>query len=220
MSRLQTFTPGEYFHVYNRGTNKMNIFLDEYDYSRFQKLLFIANSNMTPKFSDLNPSSPYPVWTLERGETLVDIGSHCLMPNHFHLLIRSKNEKNTSLFIQRILLSYSKYFNKKNNRSGNLFQGKSKSEHILGDKYLKYIYTYQHLNPVKLIQSNWKVDGLKNIDSALNYLENYKYSSYVDYLRRDRPEVKILNKEVFPNYFGTPELFKREISDFLQYGKQ
>jgi putative transposase len=219
MTRLIQFTPGEYFHVYNRGTNKMEIFLSDYDYSRFQKLLYLANSKETPKFSDLNPQSPYPVWTTERGETLVDIGVYSLMPNHFHILIRSKNEKDTGLFLQRVLLSYSKYFNVKNERSGSLFQGKSKAEHVDKDTYLKYIYTYIHLNILKLIQSDWKEVGIKNTKKAKEYLAKYKYSSYMDYAGVKRPEGKILNKKAFPGYFQTPEQFEKEVSEFLDYGK-
>jgi len=219
MTRLVQFTPGEYFHIYNRGTNKMKIFLSDYDYSRFQKLLYLANSKETVKFSDLNPKSPYPVWTQKRGETLVDIGAYSLMPNHFHILIRSKNEKDTGLFLQRILLSHSKYFNIKNERSGTLFQGKSKAEHINKDTYLKYIYTYIHLNIIKLIQSDWKEVGIKNIKKAKEYLKNYKYSSFIDYLGINRLEGGILNKKAFPNYFQTPKQFEKEIFEFLDYGK-
>lgn len=217
MTRSIQFAPGEYFHVYNRGTNKMEIFLSDYDYSRFQKLLYLANSKETAKFSDLSPKSPYPVWTIGRGETLVDIGAYCLMPNHFHILIRSKNEKDTSLFLQRLLLGYSKYFNKKNERSGTLFQGKSKAEHIKKDTYLKYIYTYIHLNIIKLIQNDWKEVGIKNMEKAKEYLKNYKYSSFMDYSGINRPEEKILNKEAFPDYFQTPKQFGNEVFEFLNY---
>lgn len=220
MTRLVPFASGEYFHVFNRGTNKMEIFLDEKDYIRFQKLLYISNSRETVKFSDLDPKSPYRVWTLERGETLVDIGAYTLMPNHFHILIRSKNEKDTALFLQRVLLSYSKYFNKKYNRSGTLFQGKSKSEHLSEDVYLKYLYTYIHLNIIKLIQNDWKEVGIKDIEKAREYLKSYKYSSFLDYSDNERLESKILNKVEFPDYFQTGQEFEKEIEDFLNYGKE
>lgn len=219
MTRLVQFTPGEYFHIYNRGTNKMQIFLSDYDYSRFQKLLYLANSKETVKFSDLNTNNPNLIWMIKRGETLVDIGAYSIMPNHFHILIRSKNKKDTGLFLQRILLSYSKYFNIKNERSGSLFQGKSKAEHIKDDVYLRYIYTYIHLNIIKLIQNNWKEIGIKNIKKAKEYLKKYKYSSFIDYLEIKRPEEKILNKKVFPNYFQTSKKFEKEVSEFLNYDK-
>lgn len=220
MTRKISFAPGEYFHVFNRGTNKMEIFLDQKDYIRFQKLLYTTNSKETVKFSDLDAKSPYRVWTLERGETLVDIGAYTLMPNHFHILIRSKNEKDTALFLQRLLLSYSKYFNKKYNRTGTLFQGKSKAEHLDKDVYLRYIYTYIHLNILKLIQNDWKEVGIKDMEKAIDYLNNYKYSSFLDYFGIERPENKILNKDEFPDYFETIKEFELEIKDFLNYGKE
>jgi putative transposase len=219
MTRLIQFTPGEYFHLYNRGTNKMEIFNRNYDYERFQKLLYLVNSKQTLKYSDIetNRSGPCRTWTLDRGETLVDIGAYCLMPNHFHLLIKSKNEKDTSTFIQRLLTSHSKYFNTKNDRTGSLFQGKSKTKHILGNNYLKYMFSYIHLNPVKLIQKDWKEKGLLNIDKTKDFLKEYKYSSYLDYLTENkREEYNIINKSVFPDYFSSPELFNKEIFDWLQ----
>jgi len=221
MTRLVKFTPGEYFHVYNRGTNKMEIFNTDSDYFRFQNLLYLVNSKQTLKYSDIKTKersqATHLMWTHDRGETLVDIGAYCLMPNHFHLLIKSKNEKDTSTFLQRLLTSHSKYFNVKNDRTGSLFQGKSKTKHISGDNYLKYLFSYIHLNPIKLIQRNWKESGMINIENTKNYLKGYKYSSYLDYLiGSGRKENSILNKSVFPNYFSTPYLFEKEIFDWLQ----
>lgn len=222
MTRLIKFTPGEYFHIYNRGTNKMKIFNDNFDYARFQRLLYLVNSKQTLKYSDIeiNDQIPCPTWEQERGETLVDIGTYCLMPNHFHLLIKSKNEKDVSTFLQRLLTSHSKYFNVKNNRTGSLFQGKSKTKHVLGDNYLKYIFSYIHLNPIKLIQKDWKEIGITNIEKTKEYLEKYKYSSYNDFLKeQSRKELKILNKPAFPNYFPSFESFEKETFEWINYNK-
>lgn len=194
----------------------MEIFNDDFDYKRFQKLLYLVNSKQTLKFSDIETSKSIPcrTWTQERGETLVDIGAYCLMPNHFHILIRSKDEKDTALFLQRLLTSHSKYFNKKNTRDGSLFQGKSKAKHIVNNEYLKYLFSYIHLNPIKLIQKDWKEVGIKDIDKAKMYLNDYKYSSYLDFIG-DRPESIILNTSVFPEYFSIPEIFKKDIFEWL-----
>lgn len=190
----------------------MSIFNSEKDYTRFVKLLYLANSNNSIQYSDLNEDK---IWSFDRGEALVDIGAYCLMPNHFHLLIKSKNETDTSLFLQRILISHSKYFNKKNDRSGSLFQGKSKSEHLNTDNYLKYIFAYIHLNPVKLINKNWKENKNINIKKTLNYLKNYNHSSFLDYLEIEREENKILNKKAFPEYFKNKKEVLKEITDWF-----
>ncbi len=216
MTRITKFVPGEYFHIYNRGVNKMPIFLDDFDYKRFQKLLYMINSvNITKPSDQNNKKSPYPVWTKNNDDSLVEIGAYCLMPNHFHLLVKSKNETNTALFLQRLQLSHSKYFNIKYDRSGSLFQGKVKATHITDDKQLKYLYSYIHLNPIKIIDPKWKENDTNNKDEKLNYLDGYKYSSYLDFLSQ-RQESLIINNLAFPKYFSTPEIFKSEIFDWLK----
>lgn len=196
----------------------MKIFLDNSDYKRFQELLYIANSKKTKRISDIK-KSPYPVWEIERGETLVDIGAYCPMPNHFHLLLRAKSKEDVALFLQRLQLSYSKYYNNKYEHSGTLFQGKSKATHIRGNRQLKYVFSYIHLNIVKLIQKDWRRIGIKNIKKVKEYLQRYKYSSYCDFIGENRDESKILNKSAFPDYFPNREKFEREIFDWLNYGK-
>ncbi len=197
----------------------MEIFSDNFDRERFQNLLYLVNSKQTVKYSDLESKkfNSEMVWLLERGETLVNIGAYSLMPNHFHLLIQSKNEKDTAIFIKRLLISHSKYFNKKYDRSGSLFQGKSKSQHITNDRYLKYIFSYIHLNIIKLIQKDWKETGISDINIALEYLSKYKYSSYLDFSEIERIESKILEKTAFPNYYLSSDSFKKEIFEWLNY---
>jgi REP element-mobilizing transposase RayT len=220
MSRKVQFAENEYYHIYNRGTNKMPIFIDSNDKKRFLELLYTTNSKETLRYSDLGKSAGR-TWALDRGETLVDIGAYCLMPNHFHILIRVKDTKGTSLFLQRLLTSYSMYFNKKYNRNGSLFQGKSKSEWINNDPYLKYLFSYIHLNPVKLIHSDWKESGIReaNIGLIKKYLLEYKESSLLDYLG-DRPESVILSKEKFPEYFNTHKEVWNDLLNWLNYKKE
>lgn len=215
--RKVPFVSGEYYHIYNRGTNKMPIFNDHWDYARFQKLLYLSNGKESPKFSDVE--SPGRTWTIERGDELVHIGVYCLMPNHFHILIKVKSDKDASLFLQKILTSYSMYYNKKNNRTGALFQGKTKSEHVNEDNYLRYLFSYIHLNPVKLIDAGWKERGIKDLDKTLDFLNKYQYSSFLDYTDIKRPEEKILNKTEFPEYFESPQEHLQELTNWLTYDK-
>ncbi|ETB64075.1 TPA: hypothetical protein DIC38_00855 [Candidatus Nomurabacteria bacterium] len=209
------FAPNENYHIYNRGVNKMNIFIDHNDYDRFMKLMYVSNSTTNKKFTDIE-TSPGKAWTLEKDSDLVDIVSYCLMPNHFHFILREKIENGISIFMHRLSTSYSMYFNKKYDRNGALFQGKFKSEHINNDNYFKYLFSYIHLNPIKLIQKDWKEIGIKNIDVAQKYLLKYPYSSFLDIIEKiNRIESKIINKLSIPNYFGSPENFKKEIFDWL-----
>lgn len=141
------------------------------------------------------------------------------MPNHFHLSITQSEDNNISNFMQKLSTSYSMYFNKKYKRTGSLFEGKFKSQHLSTDRYLKYIFSYIHLNPIKLIQKDWKEKGINNKKEAIKYLENYFYSSYLDYRGEQRIQNKILNFESFPEYFPNNKSFLVEIFDWLNYNE-
>ena len=208
---------GEYYHLYNRGNSKQKIFHDARDYSRFISLLYISNSKDNFNLYDLERNADFNVYDLDRRETLVSIGAFCLMPNHFHVLVREKIDGGISRFMQKLGTAYSMYYNKKYQRSGALFEGKFKSRHLDMDRYLKYIFAYIHLNPTKLIQRDWKERGIKNVQQALKYLKEYPYSSYKDFVGEKRVQVKILDVKVFPRYFPDKVSFKREILDWLTY---
>jgi len=194
----------------------MTLFSDSKDYDRFIKLLYTTNSTNQKKFSDIE-TSPGKAWTFEKDETLVEIGAYCLMPNHFHLLLREKNESGISVFMQRLSTAYSMYFNKKYNHSGSVFQGKFKSQHADKDSYLKYLFSYIHLNPIKIIDSEWKEKGIKNLTEALSYLSTYEYSSYLDYKAKNKERLSaiILEKDNFPSYFKDIKDFDDEIITWL-----
>jgi len=213
--REANLVDGEYYHIYNRGNSKQKIFHDNEDYSRFVSLLYACNStNSFRIFTLAKNESPY---DFERGKKIVSIGAYCLMPNHFHILITPTEEKGVSKFMQKLGTAYSMYYNKKYKRTGGLFEGKFKSQHLGNDRYLKYLFSYIHLNPIKLIQKNWKEIGIKNKKEALEYLQNYKYSSYLDYLDIKRIQNKILNTENFPEYFPNNKSFQKEIFEWLSY---
>ena len=211
--RKVSFSINEYYHLYNRGNSKQKIFLDKEDYNHFVKLLYLCNSTRSITFRDISINS----YDFDREETLVSIGVYCLIPNHFHILVREKTENGISKFMQKISTAYSMYFNKKYKRTGGLFEGKFKSQHIDTDKYLKYIYSYIHLNPIKLIDSKWKDNGVKNIKPAMGYLNKYQYSSYLDYIQEERLRLKILDKKAFPQYFTSRGIFEGEIFEWLAF---
>ena len=117
---------GEYFHVYNRGNSKQEIFIDDQDKDRFIKLLYLSNSSKNINFRDDIVNKKIDTWDFERGKQVVSIGAWVLMPNHFHIYIISPisgvGENNIALFMNKLCISYSKYFNKKYNRTGCLFE--------------------------------------------------------------------------------------------------
>jgi len=206
---------GEYYHIYSRGNGKRDIFHDKADYQRFIRLLFIANSEENFRLSEIkNPFS------IERGDALVSVGAYCLMPNHFHILLKQESDGGISKFIQKIMTGYTMYYNKRYEKTGSLCEGKFKSELLDTDNYLKYVFSYIHLNPVKLIFSDWKERGFNNKierNRALVFLEEYPYSSSRSYIDPDIKEGLILTKRSFPKYFPNKKSFRREIIDWLSY---
>ncbi len=213
MNRKIAFISDNYYHIYNRGVEKRKIFLGEKDYRRFLILLYICNG-----FDAVNIRDNLPKDHISRGrnETLVDIGAYCLMPNHFHLLIKEKGENGITNFMRKLGTAYVMYFNKKNKRNGGLFQGKFGAQLLNNDNYLKYIFAYIHLNPIKLIEPEWKEKGVASINKAKNFLDHYIWSSYSAYVRKKQND-PILNKKAFPEYFENAKEFKDFIDDWLKY---
>ena len=214
MNRKISFAEGEYYHVYNRGVEKRTIFLDNSDRDRFQKLLFLCNGSKSIIYRLIQGSTLYKT---EKGEALVAIGAYVLMPNHFHLLLKETHSNGITEFMRKLTTGYSMYFNKKNTRVGPLVQGTFKAEHVDNDEYLKYLFAYIHLNPVKLIDPKWKESGIKDRKKAEKYLKDYRYSSYVDHLGEKREEGVILASKEFPGYLEEENEFEAYVKDWLAF---
>ncbi|OGI45922.1 hypothetical protein A2121_00775 [Candidatus Nomurabacteria bacterium GWB1_40_6] len=206
--RKDSFASGEFYHLYNRGTEKRVIFLDKADYDYFLFLMYICNTTKSIKLRDVGEN-------FDREETIVDIGAYCLMPNHFHILVHEKKEGGISKYMLKLMTGYSMYFNKKYKRIGKLYEGVFKSTYANADVYLKYLYSYIHLNPAKLIDKNWKENKNKNITNLLNYVFAYKCSSLKEYTIS---KFIIVNPVPFPNYFRKPMDHKKELFEWLSFG--
>ncbi|KKS45122.1 MAG: Transposase [Parcubacteria group bacterium GW2011_GWA2_42_18] len=229
-NRKIPFIDGEYYHIYSRGNSKQKIFLSKEDYDYFIKCLYCRNTYKSFRFRDDIVKWGINAFDFDRGEIIVSIGAWVLMPNHFHIYITTnhksdlwKEEKKSRIseFMRKVLTAYVKYFNAKYKRTGGLFEGKFKSTHIKKDNQAKYLFSYIHLNPIKLIDSKWKEQGIKNVKKALDFLNNYKWSSYHDYINPGhRKESKILDIKNFPKYFDKIKDFNREIISWLRYKDQ
>ena len=217
-TRKFTFALGEFYHLYNRGVDKRTIYLNPDDHKRFVELLFLVNSSKSLDFRTVR-EEVVSVFDFDCGEPLVAIGAYCLMPNHFHILATPLVEHGLTTFMNKLGTSYSMFFNKKYKRTGALFQGKFKAEHANTDEYLKYLYAYIHLNPVKLIDKDWKEQGSKDAAKSFNFAASFQYSSLSDYLGQKRDETKILDPKPFPEYFLTPPDIKNELFEWLTYNE-
>lgn len=125
-------------------------------------------------------------------DLLVEVLAFCLMPNHIHLLVRQLKEGGISKFIQKIASGYAAYFKNKYGikLKGHFFQDRFNTVHIKTDEQLRVVFTYIHTNPVELIEPDWREKGVKNPKKVIKFLEEYKWSSYPDYLgKKNFPSV-------------------------------
>lgn len=215
MTRAILFAENEYYHIYNRGTDKRKIFMSNSDYSRFTTLLYACNG-MNAVNLELQGKSFADALDRDRGQPLVDICAYCLMPNHFHLVLREISENGISKFMQKLGNAYTGYFNKNQKRVGSLFEGTFKATHAHNDRYLKYLVSYVHLNPIKLIEPEWKENGILDKQKARDFLDKYRFSSFLDYCRVSRGEHRLLSMDALPAWETS---FSSEVTEWLEYNE-
>jgi putative transposase len=214
VQRKTSFVEGEYYHLYNRGVDKRIIFDNAGDYKRFSMLLYLMNNSENVHLANILKQSSYDeIFSLERGAPLVAIGAFCLMPNHFHLLATPVAENGLPKFMLKLQTGYSMYFNTKNDRNGSLFQGPFKSEHAGEDRYLKYLFSYIHLNPAKIKDSRWREHIGTKGNALRKFVEEYPYSSLQAY----RSGVhRITDPKSFPEYFSSKKEIDGHITTWLE----
>jgi putative transposase len=182
------FADGEIYHIILRALDNNLIFKDENDYYRGIFSIY-----------EFNNSIPVEIWlrrkqrkkeklgdTISQRDLLVNVLAFCFMPNHIHLLLKQSSEGGITRFMRKLGVGYAGYFNRKYQRKGHVFQNRFKDVHIKNDNQLMAVVNYIHTNPVSLIEPSWKTSGVKNLslEEVIKFLENYKWSSYQDYLGR------------------------------------
>ena len=145
---------------------------------------------------------------------LVHIHAFALMPNHYHLLLSELVDGGISLFMQKVNMGYTKYFNKRHERSGTLWQGKYKKILIEREAHFMYIPFYIHLNPLDLVMPEWREGKVKNPRKALQYLRGYRWSSHLDYLGiKNFPS--ITNRKEILGGFEKVHDYEKEITSII-----
>ncbi|MEA1936934.1 MAG: transposase, partial [Patescibacteria group bacterium] len=169
------FTNNEYYHIYNRGVDKREIFCCERDFVRFLTGMREFNNGLTREQrnyaklneSELGSEASEPSSDSFSLAALVEIICYCLNQNHYHFILKQLAQDGISRFIHKLSTSYTNYFNKKYDRSGSLFQGKYKAIHIDTNEYLLWLSGY--------VNGNAEVHKIAKA-------EDYKWCSYQDYL--------------------------------------
>ena len=201
----------ELYHLLNRGVDKRKIVLDDHDRVRFVHDLFAFNSTA----SSLNFEQPERQLEQHRAhERLVDIHAFCLMGNHYHLLVSEVIERGISLFMQKLNMGYSKYFNERHGRTGALWQGRFKKIRISRDAHFLYIPYYIHLNPLDLAMPEWRDGKVKNASRALNFLRAYRWSSHLDYIG-EKNFPSITRRDFLSDIFQTRKMYEKEIANII-----
>jgi putative transposase len=212
---------GETYHVYNRGAHKSALFTSSRDYDRFLLLLYLSNTedpvhvgNLFFKYKGRSSLELLDeVDVILRTERLVDLLAYTLMPNHFHLVVRQKNKGGITQFMRKLSTAYSMYFNTRYRHSGVVFQGRFQSSCIDNEAYFRYIFAYTHLNPIDLIRPDWKTLGVRDKKEVRAFLEEYRYSSFIDYSVGARKETKLLAIEDAPDFLRK----QNDLDDLLKW---
>ena len=226
--RPREFEIGGVYHIINRGVEKRKIFLKNQDYNRFILALEFLNEKENFHLWNLvapaEQARPDPATLKKRLDNqrkkpqhpVVELLAFTLMPNHFHLIIREIREEGIPLFMQKLCSGYVTYFNKQCNRVGPLFQSRYKSVRIKENIHLATVFTYVHTNPAELIEPGWKDFHVKNLKATMKYLENYKWSSYQDYIGNSTFPT-VTSREFFLNFYGSKKKCRQALEDWIKY---
>jgi len=213
---------GNIYHVINRGVDQRKIFLSEEDYFRFIHDLF--------EFNDLNSANNTNYFFLRKKNSidigcryierrprklLVEILAFSLMPNHYHLLLKTRFDDGIANFMKKINMGYAKYFNQKYKRAGALFAGKYKAVLIKRDEHFIHIPYYIHLNPLDLEFPEWRKRKIKDYKKAIKFLENYRWSSFQDYIGKTNFP-SITQRDFLLNFFEGTKQYKKDTIKWLK----
>ncbi len=136
------------------------------------------------------------------------------MRNHYHLLVSERVEGGIPLFMKKLNMGYTKYFNEKYERSGALWQGKYRKQHIARDAHFLYIPYYIHLNPLDYTHPEWRKGEVVHPKSALEVLEKYRWSSHLDYLGiRNFPS--LIRQDVLKPFLEDRAEYQRTIGEII-----
>jgi len=213
------FTPDEWYHLYSRGIDKRDIFLDKDDFKRFQALLYLSNNTESVNFELLKSKniSYEEIFSLLRKETLVAVGAYCLMKNHPHLVVQEKKEGGVTTFMRKLGTAYAMYFDRKYDRIGNLMVKPLRSKHIDNDYYLRRVVQYIHLNPAEILEHGWKKGEVHDIKALEKHLLGYTFSSLPDYIGYRRAERSILDENIYDLLHDDLPKFRDILEEAIAY---
>lgn len=202
--RKEIFVVGEIYHIVNRSLSGTPIFQGKYLVNRFLKTTqYYLTSSPQVSYSNSDIYSDNPS-SLNSSSNLVTIFAYCIMPNHFHFILRQDKNNGIRIFIQRLINSYSHYYNIKNNRKGPLFEGAFKAIRVETEEQLLHLSRYIHLNPV----TSYLTENPKD----------YQFSSYSSYVGGNQP-LKIDTTMIMSN-FSSPKKYMEFVLSRKDYQRK
>lgn len=209
-NRKVVFANGEIYHVFNRGVEKRQTFIAKREFARgIDTLAYYRFANLPFRFSRFirldSEAQGFALKNLTDENKQVEILCYCLMPNHFHFLLKQTKDNGISRFVANFTNSYTKYFNTKHDRVGPLFQGLFKAVHIDNDEQLIHVSRYIHLNPVTsfLVRAEELVE--------------YEWSSYPEYLKPGSSD--LVDKKLIMSFFSNSNKYEQFVLDHVDYAK-
>ncbi len=200
--RVRNLSENSFYHIFNRGVEKRKIFLDDQDYKIFIYYLFLY---LKPLDKVLLAYPKLPLRLQARNlSNEIDLISYCLMPNHFHLLLKQYTKMAFPKLVKQITNAYTEYFNKKYKRTGSLMQGTFKSVKVNTDEQLLHLSRYIHLNPL--------------ISGLIKNLGDYSWSSYKDLVSNNQKS--LCKNEVLVNLIGSASNYEQFVKDQINYAKE
>lgn len=195
--RDTSFVIGEWYHCYNRGIEKRIVFEDIRDYHRFLEILYLANDEFPLRRNDIGTHTFEEILRIPRGKKLVAIGAFCLMPNHFHLVVKEVLNGGITAFMRKIGTAYTLYFNARYGRMGNLFLKPFQSNHAHTDHQFQRLMSYVHCNPATFYEPEWKTSPAVDPQFLGEHIAAYPYSSFSAYTDAHMPTRTILDAAAF-----------------------
>ena len=210
--RKTILADNQIYHIFNRAIDRQTIFTSKWEYKRaIETLKYYRFANLPFKFSQLLnlPEDDKQKIVLElsqKNEKLVEFIAFCIMPNHFHFLVKQLKPNGISKFISDFTNSYTRYFNTKHERKGHLFEGLFKAVLVESDEQLIHLSRYIHLNPVV------------SFIIKQEELENYSWSSLPEYLSLNSENLcdKALVMKMFPSLGD----YKKFVTDQIKYAQE
>jgi putative transposase len=203
------------YHIFNRGVAKQAIFGDEADYSRFIEILdyyrfvdqpiALSTHRRNQSSQSLQTFGKQPQGFVNEKSRHIEIIAFCLMPNHFHLMLRQLHEHGISTFVGNVTNSYTRGYNTKYDRVGPLFQGPFKSVWLETDEQLIHVSRYIHLNSV--------------VANLCKLPEDYPWSSFRAYLNENDPFRRFCDPKIVLDFFDNPATYQRFTDDHIDYAR-